>query len=146
MIAKADGDGTVTETLETNNTLSRSLTVGPDLVVSAMSVPYNVRAGTSIPVSDTVLNQGADSAGPAVTRFYLSANVALDSADTLLDGARLVATLAGGGASTGTTAITIPPGTPVGAWFVIAKADASDGVVESVEGNNTAARAVQVAP
>ncbi len=146
VIAKADGDGTVTETLETNNTLSRSLTVGPDLVVSAMSVPYNVRAGTSIPVSDTVLNQGADPAGPAVTRFYLSANVALDSADTLLDGARPVATLAGGGASTGTTAITIPPGTPAGAWFVIAKADASDGVVESVEGNNTAARAVQVAP
>ena len=146
VIAKADGDGLVSETLETNNTLARSVSVGPDLVVSTMSVPYTVHAGATITVADTVANQGADPAGPSATRFYLSSNVTLDPADVPLDRARLVASLAAGAASAGTTTITIPAGTTAGAWFVIARTDASEAVLESVEGNNTAARAVQVSP
>jgi hypothetical protein len=58
----------------------------------------------------------------------------------------VVAPLAGGASSAGTTTITIPSGTAPGSWFVIARTDAGDAVLESTEGNNTAARAVQVAP
>ena len=131
---------------ETNNTLARSLTVGPDLVISAMTVPYNVRAGITVTASDTVMNQGADPAGITTTRFYLSTNVTLDAGDVPLDGMRPVGSLAAGVASTGTTVLTIPAGTAPGTYFVIGRADAGDAVIESTEGNNTAARAVQVAP
>jgi subtilisin family serine protease len=146
VVAKADADATVPETLETNNTLARSLSVGPDLVVSAMSVPYNVRAGAVVTVGDTVLNQGAEASGGSVTRFYLSANAALDASDTALAAARTVPALAASGSSSGATLVTIPAGTAAGAWFVIAKADADLAVAEGLETNNVAARAVQVSP
>jgi subtilase family serine protease len=146
LIAKADGDAAVSETLETNNTLARSVTVGPDLVISAMTVPYNVRAGGAVAVNDTVQNQGLDPAGTTVTRFYLSSNVAFDANDVLLDGARVVGPLAGGASSVGSSSVTIPAGTAPGPWFVIARTDAGDTVTESTESSNLAARAVEVAP
>ena len=91
-------------------------------------------------------NQGLDPAGATVTRFYLSSNVAFDANDVLLDGARVVGTLAGGASSVGSSSVTIPAGTAPGPWFVIARTDAGDTVTESTETNNLAARAVQVAP
>ena len=146
VIAVADADGLVAETLETDNTLARSVSVGPDLVVTAMTVPYNVRAGFAVAIADTVQDQGAGAAAPSTTRFYLSANVALDASDVLLAGSRGVPALAAGGSSAGTTSVVIPAGTAPGAWFVIAKADADGVVAEGQESNNTAARAIQVAP
>jgi subtilase family serine protease len=71
IIAKADGDDTVNETSETNNTASRAVSIGPDLIVSATSAPSSAAAGTAINVSNTVLNQGTDGAAATVTRFYL---------------------------------------------------------------------------
>ena len=111
-----------------------------------MTIPYNVRAGGTVVISDTVQNQGLDPAGTSVTRFYLSSNVAFDAADVLLDATRAVGPLAGGATSGRTSAITIPAGTAPGPWFVIARTDAGDAVTESTETNNLAARAVQVAP
>jgi subtilisin family serine protease len=146
VVARSDGDGAVPETLETNNTLARSVSTGPDLVVSAMSVAYNVRAGVAVAVSDTVLNQGAEASGGSTTRFYLSANAALDASDTLLDAARAVTPLAAGGSSAGSTLVTIPAGTASGNWFVLARADDAGAVAEGLESNNVAARAVRVSP
>src|SRR4029450_3010126 len=60
IIAKADADGTVDETLETNNTKSRSISIGPDLMISTVSVSSaSVPAGAFVTVTDTVTNQGA---------------------------------------------------------------------------------------
>jgi subtilase family serine protease len=62
IIAKADGDNGVGETSETNNTASRSVSIGPDLIVSASSAPGSVAAGSTLTITDTVLNQGAGAA------------------------------------------------------------------------------------
>ena len=83
IIGKADGDDAVGETNETNNTSARSILIGADLVVSAMSVPGNGGADSTIVVSDTTKNQGGATAAASVTRFYLSANAVLDTGDVL---------------------------------------------------------------
>src|SRR5205823_867639 len=47
LIVMADGGQAVGETIETNNTRTKSITVaGPDLVVSALSAPTSVLANT----------------------------------------------------------------------------------------------------
>ncbi len=146
VIAKADADGAVAESSEANNTMARSVQSGADLVVSSLTVPSTVGAGTTIVVTDTTKNQGSAPAGISTTRFYLSTNLALDDADTLLGGGRPVAALGPGASSGGTTSLTIPAGLAVGTYYVIAKADADNAVAESAESNNTLARAISVGP
>lgn len=145
LIAKADGPGAHTETNEYNNLRTASIGVGPDLVVTSLSAPSSAGAGTTILVSDVTANSGADAAGPSQTRFYLSVNAALDESDTPLQ-ARTVGPLAAGATSGGSTSVTIPPGTATGAYYLFAKADASNGVAEAAETNNTKPVIVRVGP
>jgi subtilase family serine protease len=146
VIAKADGDNSVVESAEANNTLVRAVVVGPDLAVSGLQAPTTAAAGAAVGVTDTVKNQGAGASGASVTRFYLSANFSLDAADTVLEGFRSVPALGPGASSTGTTSVTLPQSLGVGTYYIIAKADADEAVAETFENNNTAARAVMVGP
>jgi subtilase family serine protease len=143
IIAKADADGTVPETSETNNTYSRSIQVGPDLVVSALSGPGTAAAGQITSWTDTSKNQGGGSAGVSVTKFYLSTNSTLDTADLLI-GTRNVPGLEPGTVSSGSSPAMIPQGTTTGLWYIIAKADADGSVSETSETNNTYARSIQI--
>jgi len=143
LIAKADADNVEVETQETNNTLSRLLPIGPDLVVS-LGGPTTAAAGGTIAITDTVKNQGGATASATTTRFYLSWNALLDATDVSLSPARDVPALAGGATSAGSTLLTIPPTTAAGSYYLIAKADADNAVVETQESNNTAAKIVQI--
>ena len=106
ILALADAPNTIGESLETNNTrTSAALKVGPDLVVTSISLPAVAAAGTSINVGDTTANQGAGSAAASSTGFYLSTNSVFDAAADRFLGSRAVAELAGGA----TSAITIFP-------------------------------------
>lgn len=144
IVAKADGDDMVPETSETNNTAARSIKIGGDLVVSALTVPANSGAGSPIVVADTVKNQGGGAAAASVTRFYLSANSVLDTADTPLAGGRAVPVLDPAATSSGSTTVMIPAATAPGAYYIIAKADADSSVPETSETNNTYARYIQI--
>ncbi len=135
IIAAADVNATIGESVETNNTRVASLRVGPDLTVSALVTPPTAGAGATISVSDTTVNQGGGSAADSATGFYLSTNVTIDSSDVLL-GTRAVPTLAAGASNSGTTTLTIPAGTPTGTYFIIGTADANGSVVETLESNN----------
>jgi subtilase family serine protease len=145
LIVQADGDGTVGEVQETNNTLSAVLQVGPDLVLSALSVPAAARAGATVTVNDTTRNQGGGAATASVTRFYFSTNAWLDAADVPL-GSRTVDPLPGGGTSAAGTAVTVPPGTGPGYYYILAQADAGNEIAEAQEGNNTWYASVRVDP
>jgi subtilisin family serine protease len=145
VIAKADGDGVVAETQEGNNVLARAIAVGPDLTVTAVTMPAKIGAGAVVSITDTTTNPGGGSAPASTTRFYLSANAAFDAGDPLL-GERAVAGLAANGASTGTTTVTIPAGIPPGPYYVFARADGLGTVVESSELNNSLIKAVTVGP
>jgi len=145
VIAYADGSGVVPETSEGNNVGTWSIQIGADLVVSALSVPASAGPGQAITVTDTTRNQAGGAAAATVTQYFLSGDAVLDAGDVAL-GSRNVAALAGGASNSASTSVTIPAGTTTGNWFVIAKADASDAVLEIVETNNTASRSIQIGP
>jgi len=145
IIAKADGEAVVVETTEANNTLARSIKIGPDLVVTAMSMPSTAGAGQSLAVTDTTKNQGGGAAGPCRTQFFLSKDSALGASDILIGG-RSVGTLPAGGISSASATVAIPEGTSGGIWYVIAKADGEGIVAEISETNNTYSKFIQIGP
>ena len=141
MLAKADWSGQVPETVETNNLrASAAFRVGPDLVVSQVSVPATGAAGESLVVTETALNQGADVAAPSLTAFYLSVNPSWDATDVLL-GSRPVPQLAPAVSHQAATTVTIPVTTAAGTYYILAKADVNASVAESLEDNNVKASA-----
>jgi subtilase family serine protease len=143
LLIRADAQGVVGESLETNNVTVRAVQVGPDLVVSALGAPTAVAAGTSFTVTDTTRNQGGGPAGASTTTFYLSANSAIDPSDAVL-GSRVVPVLDGGMSDTGTTTLSVPAGTQPGTYYLFSRADSDGAVAESQEANNLAVRAIQV--
>jgi subtilase family serine protease/subtilisin family serine protease len=145
IIAKADGEEVIPETLENNNTYVRSITIGSnvDLYIPAMSVPLAAGAGESIVITDTTKNTGTGIVDPSVTRFYLSTDSTIDPSDTLL-GNRSVPSLAAGASSAGSTTVTIPASTAVGTWYVVGKADGEETVSETSETNNMCTRTIGI--
>ena len=135
LIATADADNVLDESNETNNSVARAIQIGPDLMISALTVPGNGGADSTIVVNDTTKNQGGGAAGASVTRFYLSSNNVLDAGDTMIGG-RSVPVLDAGAASTGTTTLTIPSSTASGTYYLFAKADADGSIAERTETNN----------
>ncbi len=142
LIAMADADNAVAEVSETNNTRYKTLTVGPDLVVSVLSAPTTGVAGSTISITDTTTNLGSAS-GASTTKFYLSTNATLSSGDIFL-GSRAIPALALQEANSGSTTITLPAGTVAGSYYIIAQADGDKAVAELVETNNTKARAITI--
>ncbi|HET7617873.1 MAG TPA: CARDB domain-containing protein [Vicinamibacterales bacterium] len=136
VIAKADADGVVSEINEGNNTRrSSAVRIGPDLVVTAVGVPTAAGAGDSITISDSTKNQGAGTAPPSATSFFLSTNLTLDAADIPL-GSRAVPSIAAGATNSGSVSLQIPGDTDNGSYFVLAKADGGETVAENNESNN----------
>ena len=144
LVAVADMNNTVVESLENNNTRSFAwVRIGPDMVVNVLLAPTSAAAGASIIVNDTTRNEGAEAAPASVTSFYLSTNVTLDATDVLL-GKRPIAGLGGGLSTAGATSLTIPAGTVPGRYEIIAKSDGDDVMVESLETNNTRTRTIMI--
>ena len=118
---------------------------GPaDLVETAVSIPPAAAPGTTFPVTDTVQNQGPATAGASTTRHYLSLDALKDAGDTLLSHTRSVPGLGASAISTGTVTVTIPSGTALGNYFLLACADDTDIVAESNEANNCLASSLQI--
>jgi subtilase family serine protease len=145
LIANADDGTSVAEHTETNNTKFLFVNVGADLMVTTLTVPFKVAAGSTITVSETTKNNGADAAAASTTAFYLSANFALDASDTRLAQTRAVPALAAGASSNASTIVTLPMAAP-GTWFLIVAADDGDSVLEAIETNNTRFTTVTVGP
>ena len=145
IFAKADSANTIDEASESNNTSLESILVGGDLVVSDFSAPAVIGAGVPFETTDTTKNAGTTSVGQSVTHFYLSSNSSLSADDPLL-GSRTVNALAAGEVSSRNTPLTIPAGMPAGSYYLFAKADAANAVMETQEGNNTDILLVAVGP
>jgi subtilisin family serine protease len=145
IVAKADGQDALVESSEVNNVSARTIKIGPDLDITAMSSPAVAGAGKTITVTDTTKNLGADTAGPSQTRFFLSANNGFEASDALI-GSRSVPALAVGAGSSGSTSVTIPQGTTVGTWYIVGLADAEGVVGEMSESNNIYARSISIGP
>lgn len=119
--------------------------VAADLTVTALTAPTKAAAGGSIAVTDTTRNQGTGPAARFVTRFFLSQNALLDAADPVLE-SRTIDGLAVGASSTVTTTMTLPGSLSSGTYFLFAKADPQDEVVELSEFNNVRATTIAIGP
>lgn len=147
ILARADADGTTEDVKERNNSKAARIRIGsplpPDLLVSLLSAPSTASAGVTISVRDITRNQGRGAASPSVTKFFLANNGSLGAGNILL-GSRNVPALAAGEATSGTTGLTIPPGTLRGNYFIIAVADGDGSLTEALEGNNTRSRRIAI--
>ena len=143
VIARADADISVAESVETNNTRSVLLRVGPDLTVASLTAPSDVTPGIPFAVSDTTTNSGEGAAAASITALYLSSNSTLDAADVQLSAGREVPSLGTGMSSIGSTTVTLS-GVAAGTWYLIARADDASAVEEVRENNNTRARSIRV--
>jgi subtilase family serine protease len=113
--------------------------VMPDLVEATLTInpPAPVRApGSTFSVTDTVQNAGMARSGPSTTRYYLSLDGVKSPNDTLLGGSHPAHGLDPGATHTGTVTVTIPAGTPLNSYFLLACADDLNAVAETNEGNN----------
>ena len=136
VIARADADAVVAESLETNNLKASGVVrVGADLTVSALTAPGEAGAGNAVVVSATTKNIGGADAPPSSTAFYLSINSIFDASDTLL-GSLPAPPLAAGAYDAATTTLTIPATTAAGDYRIVAVADAPGDIAETSETNN----------
>jgi subtilase family serine protease len=141
IIAKADDPSGVFETSETNNTRSKSIAIGPDLIVSAIAAPLAANAGQTINVTATARNQGGGSTGVGST---MNISLRPSSGPDEFLGSRPVPALAPNTSSAGVVSVTIPAGTPAGIYNLFVVADDGNAVVETIETNNTKLKAITV--
>ena len=149
IIARADADGQVPESNESNNTKATAIHIGPpDLIVSSLSVSATSGADltTTLTVTDITLDQsGTGPAAPTITRFYLSTDATLGAGDVAL-GFRNVPALSPGSSSPGSTSMPVPSGTAPGTYYVIAKANADSSTPETNVTNNTRSITIVIGP
>jgi len=117
----------------------------PDLIQTSVSDPPPAAArGSSFSVTDSVLNQGPEDAGPSTTRYYLSWQGRRRFGDRRLSGSRAVPGLAIGAESPGAVVVSIPASTFPGTYFLLACADDLRVVREIREWNNCRASSATV--
>jgi subtilase family serine protease len=145
LLANADDGKTVPEGLETNNVRFAGIQIGPDLTFLSVAAPSSGVAGTTVTITDTIRNIGAESTPVSLIKFFLSVNLVLDASDVELNGTRSVPALVPNTSNTGSTTFTLPSGIS-GNYYIIIVADGGQTVAESNEFNNTVARFIQIAP
>jgi hypothetical protein len=147
IIGRADSGASVTETNETNNTLSSSqVAIGPDLIVSLISAS---KSSNTLTINNAVKNQGNATAGASEISFYLSTDQTLSTASDTFVCKRSITSLNAGASNptsgTATTTCTIPA-VPAGSYYVIGFADSAAAITEARENNNTQTGALITIP
>ncbi len=137
--------GLLAESSRNNNSKYKAISVGPDLIIFSLSATTVSRVGAIINITDTTKNIGGDMAGASTTSFYLSTGTAIGSGSLFL-GSRPAPSLGAGASSKGTTSVTIPFGISSGTYYIIAKADGLNDVVEANENNNTKYKVISIEP
>lgn len=130
---------TATDTSGNQATATATITyakpVGPDLIVTAVSLPTTLHSGETVQVQVTVKNQGTLKAGKFYIGLYLSSDSTITTGDTFLSNEYL-SSLAAGAEVSYTTSITLP-GNVSGTYYIGAIADTRGKTTESDETNNT---------
>jgi uncharacterized membrane protein len=112
-----------------------------DLVQVGLVVPAKLTVGKAFTVSDEVENAGRETSLDSVTGFFLSTDEAAHRTDVRL-GAHRVPALQPGSRYSRESRLKVPPNVTPGTYYVIAFANADNGVEERYKTNN--ARAVKV--
>jgi M6 family metalloprotease-like protein len=146
-IIRCDGENTVEETNETNNTAVAMLVVqgnSPDLEIASISFyPLVIFPKTNVRVTVIVSNSGNATASPVKVSFYLSTDDVLDASDlplftqsTRILGAKATINLSSG--------FTLAETILSGQYYLIGMADEDGSVAETNENNNVLIKAVTI--
>jgi uncharacterized repeat protein (TIGR03803 family) len=131
LLVEADGDEEVAESNETDNVRAKAITIGPDLIISALTfAPASPTSSSVTTITVHTKNNGA-AANASVSRLYRSTNATIGAGDTLI-AEFPITELAAGATQTDTINVTLPAGT----FVFIAQADAGTTVAEANETNN----------
>lgn len=152
----ADRNNTVAESDETNNFVSRQITVSapvvglPELRIKTGSLtvaPLTIAPGGTISLSMwTVENTGTADAGPFRNGIYLSTTSTITASDILLGETNNHNGLAAGGEHTWAGGgYTVPAGTTPGTYYIGVLVDRNNTVAEYNEDNNFVSRQITVA-
>lgn len=141
LLLRVDADAQIQETDETNNLTVHPVDVvvpitQPDLTLSALDATQPTAAGSLTTLTFTARNDGAGHAPAHLIAVRLSANTTYGASKPLLCTVAVPA-LPSGQAHAGQSSCQVPPGTPAGAGFLVARVDDDTTVSESDEGNNT---------
>jgi hypothetical protein len=133
---------TETATVVLNSTISTL----PDLEMTSVAPKSDaVDAGTTLSVTDGVINQGLASSDSFTIAYYLSVSPDAGPSDSiLLPTSRMVDTLGPGFTNTATTNLSIPATTPANSYYVCSDADSENNVIETDKNNNTLCSSNQV--
>lgn len=116
-----------------------------DLVQVSLNAPGKMKIGKKIRVSDELECVGDEPSPLSFTYFYLSKDDKYD-ADDLPIGGRRVPPLSRGAVSQDFTAVEIPATVEPGVYYLIARANATNTVVERYLDNNIRATKVTIQP
>ena len=105
--------------------------------------PSSATAGTSITASDTTTNQGGDWAPGSGTSYFLSTNTSFDTGDLFL-ATRQVVSLGPGMSQAGSVTFSIPASTAAGTYYIVAKSDGENAILEAHETNNTRVKSISI--
>ncbi len=145
IIAKADADEVFTEVNNTNNKKNKSIKIGPDLIVSSITInPTSPHAGQSITVTVKVKNTGGSAAGFFYIDIYKNRATAPPNPDTY--GGDTWCSITGLAAGATTTCSKTVSYTPAGAYKMWALADTFNQAAEANETNNTKSKSITVVP
>jgi len=139
LCANADFYSIITESNETNNSISIPITVHPngiDLAMSTLTVPRTVRTATSFTVANAVRNRGQKNSPAFTLAFYLSKDAVCTTSDWFL-GSRRISSLAPGAVNGAYTTLFANPPEVLGSYIFCAISDSGSEVVEDIENNNT---------
>ncbi|PSF35190.1 hypothetical protein C7H19_17570 [Aphanothece hegewaldii CCALA 016] len=151
LFAQADGDKYIAESNETNNLRYKTINITeapkPDLLITKLVAPQTVTAGYSLDVTFTLRNKGDASTGwyGSDTKFYLSQDTVIDANDTYLDQVSSYY-VDPDTSSTEKASIALSSKLAGGNYYLIAKADGNNDLVEKNENNNTFYTSIQVTP
>jgi subtilase family serine protease len=132
LLAQADATGAVAESSEADNTRAKTLVVGPDLVVTAITTVPSAPVSTApTTIAVTTRNNGGAASGPTLTRLYRSVNGKVDPTDPVL-ATFVVPGLDPGASDTQSVTVTLP----AGGYNLLGLCDADGTEAEARETNN----------
>ncbi|BAY37193.1 peptidase S8/S53 [Nostoc sp. NIES-2111] len=144
LLFRADADGNLAESSETNNIAARAIIINQaDLIIQNAISPASASVGSTIQLSYEVKNQGVGSAAASNTKFYLSKDTTFSSDDVLL-GSDAVSSIATGAYSSETSSIVVKNTIAGGNYYLLFRADADGNLAENNETNNVVAKAITI--
>jgi len=139
--ANATGD-----TKPTNNTLSKSLTIGPDITVTSLSCPAAAARNGSISCTVTLANVGSQPTGAFSSVLHFSTDNVADAGDATIGLACNALAMQPGTTQSINCGGTIPSGAAIARAYVWLQADSTSAVTEANEMNNSRVVGIGVGP